>query len=305
MSLVLVTGGAGYIGSALLPELSARGHRLRVLDDFSGSDPGNLLGAPRFDFVRGDVRDPAAVERAVAGVDAVVHLAAITGAADSHAIADAVHDVNLGGTETVLAAAESAGVDRVVLASSCNVYGNANAEHLVEADDPAPGNPYAASKLAAEAAGEAAPLETVAIRLATNFGWSPGIRFNLVVNAFVFRALHGEPLTVYGDGTNWRPFVHVRDSARAFADALSWSPGTYNVGGSNQRLADVAAAVSRAVSAPVETDYLGDADPGPSYHVDFTKAAAQGFVPGVGFEAGIEDLVHRFRAGQLRSVTHG
>lgn len=299
MGEVLVTGGAGYIGTAVLDRLDATGHDVRLLDDFSGATPRSLIGAPPFTFVRGDVRDAAAVDRAMAGVDAVVHLAAITGAADSHVIADRVFAVNRGGTETVLAAAERAGVDRVVLASSCNVYGDAAADHLVEADEPAPQNPYAASKLAAERAAAAAPVETVALRLATNFGWSPAIRFNLVVNGFVFRALHGEALTVHGDGTNWRPFLHVRDAARAFVEAIDWPPGVYNVGAENVRINDVAGAVADAVPRPVDVVHQPDRDAGPSYHVDFAEAGAQGFVPAHGLAAGIADLVGRFEGARV------
>lgn len=301
MTDVLVTGGAGYVGSALVPHLLARGHGVCVLDDFTGSDPGNLLGASAddYEFVRGDVRDRAAVDRAVDGVDAVVHLAAITGAATSHERREEVFDVNLGGTETLLSAAADAGVDRIVLASSCNVYGETYAEELDERADPAPGNPYAESKLAAEEACADAPLDAVALRLATNFGWSPGVRFNLVVNAFVFRALAGEPLTVYGDGTNWRPFVHVADAARAFAAALDWDvdPGVYNVGADNYRLDEIAATVAEAVGRPVETDYLRERDPGPSYHVRFDRMADQGFEPTQTLTSGVRDLVARFRGG--------
>ena len=292
----LVTGGAGYVGSALLPVLAERGHELRVLDDFSHSTPRNLMGAPPFEFVRGDVRDPEAVARAVDGVDAVIHLAAITGAADSHDIAEEVRDVNEGGTRTVAEAAAAAGVSRLVFASSCNVYGETHAEHLTEADEPAPGNAISklAGERACERAGEGSDLETVALRLATNFGASPGVRFNLVVNAFVFRALHGEPLTVYGDGSNWRPFVHVRDTARALADAIAWDPGVYNVGHDNYRIEDVAAAVEDAVDRPVSVSYLAERDPGPSYHVDVSAARGQGLSTERSLAAGVRDLASRF-----------
>ena len=151
---VLVSGGAGYIGSALLPELVDAGHQVRILDSFSGSSPRNLAGAPEYEFVRGDVRDHGVVQRAMIDVDAVIHLAAVTGAADSHQNREAVLDVNRRGTEVVLAAAVDEGVDRVVLASSCNVYGNAFAEDLDESAEPRPANPYAESKLQAKGYGE-------------------------------------------------------------------------------------------------------------------------------------------------------
>ena len=291
---VLVTGGAGYIGSALVPVLAERGHDVRLLDDFSLSSPRNLMGAPAVEFVRGDIRDGETVAAAMADIDAVIHLAAITGAAQSHDMAERVHEVNARGTATVLDAAAAAGVDRVVVASSCNVYGETHADALTETDEPAPRNPYAESKLAGEAACRDAAIDCVSLRLATNFGWSPGIRFNLVVNDFVFRALADEPLTVYGDGTNWRPFIHVSDSARALVAALDWAPGVYNVGHDNYRIEAVAAAVEAVVDRPVEVTYLQDRDPGPSYHADFSAARAQGLDTRVDLEAGIADLAERF-----------
>ena len=281
---------------------------MRLLDDFSLSSPRNLaaIATDEYEFVRGDVRDESAVERAVEGVDAVIHLAAITGAATSHEIPEKVRDVNVGGTETVVDAAEDAGVDRIVLASSCNVYGGAYERDIVETDAFSPPNPYAESKVAAEEYCRESTLDTVAIRLATNFGWSPGVRFNLVVNTFTFRALAGEPLTVYGDGSNWRPFVHVRDAVEAYADALEWDPGAYNVGLDNFRIEDIAAAVESTVGESVDVTYLREEDPGPSYHVDFEKVRRQGFEPEYTIEDGIEDLAARFtdpRPDKLRDTT--
>ena len=276
--------------------LREEGHAVTLLDDFSLSSPRNLVDAPAVEFVRGDVRDEQPVREAMEGVDAVIHLAAVTGAAKTHDIPERTFDSNLGGTETVLAAAEDGGVERVVLASSCNVYGETYETDLTESSPTDPGNPYAESKLAAEEACFDAGVETVALRLATNYGWSPGVRFNLVVNAFVFRAVMDEPLTVYGDGLNWRPFLHVQDTARAFSAALDWPAGVYNVGEGNYRIEEVAATVADVVGKPVETDYLEDEDPGPSYSVTFDRVANRDFVPEYGLRDGIRDLRSRFES---------
>lgn len=191
-------------------------------------------------------------------------------------------------------AAEEAGVEKIVLASSCNVYGEAYDEELTEESEPAPGNPYAESKLTAEEIVGESSLDSVSIRMATNFGYSPGVRFNLVVNSFVFRALTGEPLTVYGDGTNWRPYLHVRDSARAFEAALDWTPGVYNVGVGNYRIEEVADAVAEQVGSDVDITYMKERDPGPSYHVSFARMREQGFEPEYTLEEGINDLARQF-----------
>lgn len=272
------------------------GHDVRVLDEFSLSTPRNLVGTDltSYEFVRGDVCDAEDAARAVDGVDAIVHLAGITGAATSHEIEEEVRSVNAGGTQTIVDAAEEAGVDRIVLASSCNVYGETYEEDLTEESTPDPGNPYAESKLTAEGVVEESSLDAVSIRMATNFGYSPGVRFNLVVNSFVFRALTGEPLTVYGDGTNWRPYLHVQDSARAFEAALDWEPNVYNVGVGNYRIEEVADAVAEEVGRDVNITYLEERDPGPSYHVRFDRMREQGFEPTFTLEEGIGDLAERF-----------
>lgn len=246
------------------------------------------------EFVRGDVREEKPVERAVDGVDAVIHLAGVTGAAKSHEIEERVRSVNAGGTRTVVEAAEDAGVEKIILASSCNVYGETYDDELTEESPPAPGNPYAESKLTAETVVQESSLNAVSIRMATNFGYSPGVRFNLVVNSFVFRALTGEPLTVYGDGTNWRPYLHVQDSARAFEEALSWEPGVYNVGVDNYRIEEVADAVAEEVGSGVDITYLKERDPGPSYHVSFERMHEQAFEPHVTLREGISDLAAQF-----------
>lgn len=247
------------------------------------------------DFIRGDIRDQTTVDEAMENIETVIHLAAITGAGRSHEIEDRVFDVNLQGAETVVKAAEAADVETFLFASSCNVYGETHAEDVDEETPPAPRNPYAESKLAAEEVCLDASVDAICLRLATNYGWSPGIRFNLVVNSFVFRALVGEPLTVYGDGSNWRPFMHVQDSARAFSHAIDWPTGIYNIGGTNHRIKEIAHAVESVINRPVKTDYLGEKDPGPSYHVDFSKAKDQGFEPDHSLNDGIADLATRLQ----------
>ncbi len=306
---VLVTGACGYIGSALVPILRAddRVDRLVLLDSLDDGSPRALLGTlgDGLEFRRGDVREYGDVESATRGVDAVIHLAAITGAASTHDRRDETFAVNYDGTENVLTAAGKFGVDDVVLASSCNVYGRATSTDLDETTDPDPINPYAESKLASEellaAYCEEFGMDGTALRMATNYGYSPGVRFNLVVNYFVFRALTDRALTVYGDGSNWRPFVHVRDAARAYAHAAlesdSWDELVYNVGTGegNYRISEIAELVRDEVG-PVDVTYLEDEHPGPSYHVSFDRLAGTGFEPEWTLREGVRDLQRRFTA---------
>ena len=306
---VLVTGGCGYIGSVLLPILREddRVDHVTVLDSLDSGSPRALrgqLGGDDLAFKRGDVREYGDVEGATRGIDTVIHLAAITGAASTHDRREETFAVNYDGTENVLRAAGKLGVDNVVFASSCNVYGRAPSRAMDETTDPDPINPYAEAKLQSEALlqeyCEDHDMDGTALRMATVYGDAPGVRFNLVVNYFVFRALTDRPLTVYGDGSNWRPFVHVRDSARAYAGAAlepeCWSQRVYNVGsdGGNYRISEVAEIVREAVG-PVDVTYLEDEHPGPSYNVSFDRLGETGFETEWSLREGVRDIAAAFR----------
>jgi nucleoside-diphosphate-sugar epimerase len=306
---VLVTGGCGYIGSALVPILNDddRVREVVVLDSLASGSPANLAGCLDDDlsFRRGDVREYGDVEGAVRGVDTVVHLAAITGAASTHDRREETMAVNRDGTENVLTAARKFGVDNVVLASSCNNYGRVASRQIDEETEQNPLNPYAESKVAAEQLLAETVAESdvdgTALRMSTNYGWSPGVRFNLVVNHFVFRGLTDRPLTVYGDGTNWRPFIHVEDAARAYANAAlnpdAWLREVYNVGANdeNYRIAEVAEIVREELDRDLDVTYLEDEHPGPSYHVNFDRLAETGFETEWTLREGVRDIADRFR----------
>jgi nucleoside-diphosphate-sugar epimerase len=305
---VLVTGGCGYIGSALVPQLRAdpRVDRVTVLDDLSDGSPRALegtLGGDTVRFRQGDVREYGDVEAATRGADVVVHLAAVTGAASTHGRREETFETNYEGTRNVSNAAGKVGVDTLVFASSCNVYGRATSTDIDETVEPAPINPYAESKLEAESlvreACDEFGMDGTALRMSTVYGDAPGIRFNLVVNHFVFRALTGRPLTVYGDGSNWRPFVHVRDAARAYREAAlapeEWPADVYNVGSNagNYRIEEIASVVAEAV-ADVDVTYLEDEHPGPSYHVCFDRLQETGYECEWTLREGVRDLAEVF-----------
>jgi len=313
---VLVTGGCGYIGSALVPQLleDSRVAEVVVFDSLASGSPANLVGSVSEDLVfrRGDVREYGDVESVMRGVDSVIHLAAITGAASTHDRREETFAVNRDGTENVLTAAGKFDVGSVVLASSCNNYGRAASTDIDEETPQNPLNPYAESKVAAEEllveAVEEYGIDGTALRMSTNYGWSPGIRFNLVVNHFVFRGLTNRPLTVYGDGSNWRPFIHVRDAARAYAQAAlepeSWPQQVYNVGSndSNYRIVEIAEIVREELDRELDVTYLEDQHPGPSYHVNFDRLAETGFEPEWTLRDGIRDIVSELGSKQVVSA---
>ena len=220
--MALVTGGAGFIGSHLVEGLIESGWRVRVLDDFSSGFEENLAAVrDRLEVLRADVWDPVALARAAEGAEVVFHQAAIASVPRSVDEPFETHDVNLSGTVRVLEEARSAGVRRVVFAASAAIYGEGDAAPKHEALPPAPASPYALQKYAGESYCQLFSrfhgLETVALRYFNVYGprQSPGSAYASVIPLFVRACLKGEPARIYGDGSQTRDFVYVRDVVRA------------------------------------------------------------------------------------------
>ena len=224
---VLVTGGAGFIGSHLVERLAAQGHRVAVVDDLSGGSRANvgvLAGAPGVDFVEGDFAGDQVLAKLVPGSDVVVHLAAKVGVASSVRDPGLVHEVNVNRTLRLLGACAKEKVGRVVLASSAAVYGNAPPP-VSEDAPPAPLSPYAASKVACEAYCRAFQgsydLPSVVLRFMNVYGPRMGDAYGAVMPEFARRAEEGTPLVVQGDGGQTRDFVHVGDVVEAMTLAMT------------------------------------------------------------------------------------
>jgi len=220
---VLVTGGAGYIGSLLCGELLFRGDRVTVIDNltFGGNSLLAYTAHPHFAFHKADVCDRKSLEPYFSGVDSVVHLAAIVGfRACRKAGHEASFNCNLEGTGNVFELAEQHGAQRFVFSSTYSNYGVADDGKPVTEDSPLnPQSLYAESKIAAEnyllEQGTRSRCAPVVLRLATLFGPSPRTRFDLIINQFVFEAVHKRNLLIYQKELN-RSFVHIRDIVRAF-----------------------------------------------------------------------------------------
>ena len=225
---VMITGGAGYVGSVLTALLLAEGHEVRVLDSLShGGD--SLLGAwchPGFEFVRGDVRDRSVVKAAASGRDAVVHLAAIVGDPACARNPDLARAMNLDASLQLIEESQRAGVERFVFASTCSNYGKMKNtdEYVDEESELSPVSLYAETKVAVEMALlKSKPSNgwtPTPLRFATVYGVSPRMRFDLTVNEFTMEMLTRKHLKVFGEQF-WRPYVHVRDAARGIATVLN------------------------------------------------------------------------------------
>jgi len=219
---VLVTGGAGFIGSNLVRSLVAAGERVRVLDNLSTGSERNLARTNGSVELRiGDVRDPDAVRDAVAGIDVVHHLAALPTVARSVADPIATNDVNVNGTLNMLVAARDAGVRRLIYASSSSVYGDTPSLPKHEEMAVVPQSPYAASKLAGEVYCRGFTrvygLETVSLRFFNVFGprQDPMSEYSAVIPLFARGMLHGRPPRILGDGLQSRDFTYVANAVQA------------------------------------------------------------------------------------------
>lgn len=222
MTRYLVTGGAGFIGSHIVDALLARGDEVRVLDNLSSGQVENLPpNQNRFQFIEGDIRDEAMVRRAMAGVETIFHLAAMVSVPQSMAEPRQAELINGVGTLSLLEAARAAGVRRLVLSSTCAVYGDDLTLPKTEAMPAEPKSPYAISKLAAELYcrlfADAFGLETVVLRYFNVFGprQNPSSPYSGVISIFVDRLSQNLPVTIYGTGEQTRDFVFVSDVVQA------------------------------------------------------------------------------------------
>lgn len=219
---VLVTGGAGFIGSHLVEALVTRGERVRVLDNLATGHRENLASiASEIEFVEGDLRDPDTVQAAADGMEVIYHQAALPSVTRSVQNPAASHATNLTGTLNVLLAARDRGVRRVVAASSSSVYGNTPVLPKVETMAPEPISPYAVTKLAGEhycrVFATIYGLSTVSLRYFNVFGprQDPASQYAGALARFVSCARRGEPYPVYGDGEQSRDFTYVENVVRA------------------------------------------------------------------------------------------
>jgi len=304
MTRVLVTGGAGFIGSNLVEALLERGDDVRVLDNFSTGSRRNLaaLGGD-VEVVEGDLRSYERVHTAVRGTEVVFHQGALGSVPRSVQDPLSSTAVNVEGTLNVLLAARDEGVRRVVAASSSSVYGDGGEFPRTETAAPNPISPYAVAKLAAErfcvSFARVYGMETVALRYFNVFGprQDPMSQYAAVVPRFIAAIGAGRPVTIYGDGEQSRDFTYVANVVSAnllAADAPDAAGRVLNIAaGSSETVNELADTIGRLMERPVEKQYEpGRAGDVPASWADLRAAKeAIGYAPDVTFEEGLERTI--------------
>lgn len=298
---VLVTGGAGYLGSVLVPSLLAEGCRVRVLDNFRYRQ-ASLLDCchdPNLEIVRGDVRDSGTLSASLEGVRYVVHLAALVGAPVCDSDPRAATSTNLDATRLLLSLRSE---DQRVL-FPCTNSGYGVGEKGIECTEETPLRPislYGRTKVEAEKAVLGAG-SSISLRLATVFGVSPRMRLDLLVNDFVYRAVRDGFVVVF-EGHFKRNYIHVRDVARAFLHCMrnfeSMDGRPYNVGLSDANLSklELCAAIRERVPGFVFLESQIGEDPDKrDYIVSNRRIEESGFAPRHSIRGGIDELAKAYR----------
>jgi len=275
--LILVTGGAGYVGSHLTRKLLDRGYRVRVLDSFVYGDQGlrEIAEHPGIEVVVGDICDPTDLYRAMRGASGVIALAAVVGDAACDLDPRRSIEINYESTQETLRACRKAGVQRLVFASSCSVYGANGSDLLREDSHLNPVSLYARTRLMSEdlLLGDAG-IEVVILRLATVCGVSPRMRFDLMVNTMTACAKVKGSVRVTG-ADQWRPHLHVQDAAEAFARAVEVEDARgqiFNVGSDSQNftVGDIAEKVAARIPG-AQVEYATNGSDRRSYRVSFER----------------------------------
>lgn len=306
---VLVTGGAGFVGSHLTAALVAEGARVRVLDDLSSGKASNLAGLPA-ELMVGDIAEPGVVQEAVSGCELIFHQAALVSVPLSIQEPALAYRTNVTGTFNVFEAARQAGIRRVVYASSSAVYGNLPGLPKQEDHQLEPASPYAATKqmneVLATAYGIAFGLELVGLRYMNVFGprQDPSSPYSGVLSIFCRAVVDDEPCTIHGDGEQSRDFVFVEDvvqanllAANAEAQTLPAS-AVFNIGrGEQTTLNQIVAMLAELAGRPMNVRY-GDERPGDIKHsvADIRRAEeVLGYSPQTSLIDGLRSTLAWFR----------
>ncbi len=307
---ILITGGGGYVGSALVPALLKQGYRVKVVDLFwYGRDVfGEANQHPQLERIELDIRDGTRLKKALAGVDAVIHLACISNDPSFELDPSLGKSINYDAFAGLLQGAVDQGVRRFIYASSSSIYGVKEDPNVREDAKPQPLTDYSRFKLDCERDLLAHPkvngMERVIVRPATVCGYAPRLRLDLTVNILTIHALVNHKIRIFG-GKQLRPNLNIQDMVRAYQVFLE-VPGkkidreAFNVGFQNRSVEDIAKMVRDTLADPsIELEYTPTND-NRSYHVNSEKIKrVLGFEPKFTIEDAIRSIAEAYRAGKI------
>ena len=303
-------GGAGYIGSALLPMMLAKGYKVRLLDMLLfGTEPiEEILDHPNLEIMQADFRFIDKVVEAMQDVDAVVHLGGLVGDPACALDEELTIEINVMATRMIAEVAKGSGVGTFIFASTCSVYG-ASDQLLDERSELNPVSLYARSKIASEKVILKMADHTftpVILRLGTIYGLSGRTRFDLVINLLTAKAFLDDEITIYG-GDQWRPFLHVSDAGRAIMMILDSPSGlvsnqTFNVGSNEQNYTiNQIGEIIQNLIPTAKIIHLGDDVDKRNYWVNFNKIRGTlGFSPEWTIQDGIKQVIEALESGKVK-----
>ncbi len=316
---ILITGGAGYVGSVVARHLLRLGYYVRVLDSLlhGGNSLLGLYSEDKFEFMRGDIRDKEIALQAVLGMDSVVHLAAIVGDPACARQPDESQSVNLDASLQMFETARDQGVGKFIFTSTCSNYGKMvdSSQYVTEESELRPVSLYAENKVAVETSllseSSQDSVNVTVLRLATAFGLSPRMRFDLTVNEFTLELLVNKTLMVYGEQF-WRPYIHVCDIARAVSIVLEASLDkisgrVFNVGDNSQnfRKGEIVELVRSVIKQECNIQHVKKEEDPRDYRVSFDRINSElGFSITRTVENGIREIADVVRKGVIADFDH-
>lgn len=276
---ILVTGGAGYVGSLLSRKLLAKGYQVRVMDAlwYGKQSISDCLTHENFELVEEDIRNLTSTVRAMKDVDAVVHLASIVGMPASSIEPRTSEEINYLATKNIAELCQLHGIGTYIFASTCSVYGSQPEKIITEKSRTSPLDYYAKQKFLSERAIGWLNTAPTILRFGTLFGLSPRMRFDLVINLFIAKALKEKEITVFG-GNQYRPFLHVEDAADSIIFALEKDlTGTYNIMSENFTILNAAKKIKELTDCEIQIS--NENEDKRNYNVSAEKIKDIGFKP--------------------------
>lgn len=311
INTVLITGGAGYIGSILSRKLLKKDYRVKVIDKLLFGDDSikKLYRNPNFQFIKGDIQKAEDIDRAIEDADAVVHLAAIVGDPACAAQQDTAIKTNYLSTVNLARACKYNNINKFLFASTCSVYGAGDSQQLTEGSKLNPVSIYAESKIYAEK--ELVKLTDenfmpIIFRFATIYGLSSRMRFDLVINLLTMKAFTEKEILIFG-GNQWRPFIHVKDVARGLVKCLEtpfakMNGQIFNLGSGeeNYQISDLGNLIKKIMPETKVDEIQKDKDDQRTYNVCFDKAKQVfDFSPSKTVKDGIQEIYDMFQKGKF------